>query len=267
MRSELPANCGCVAGCLSCLGPATQQQLWNLYNIRWKYEYACRDFQLLPLRRGERVLLWKDKQTPAVPGVVAEVVNEDNFLVAVAKPGTSDMIHTYFKVKRHRLGRPVSDFCRDKDWAAKAAVSCSFVFGAPEVCLCCAWVRTACAGWGGVFEYTVPPHDIRCPLRPRPTTPPCPVVVPAQAHEDRACGPGKGAQGCQGGRGGGGRGGRPARAQIPAEETGSPRQLHGAPHSRGAVAMSVMSFACGVACGLIFGSGLAKFPNMYFFHI
>ena len=191
MRSELPANCGCVAGCLSCLGPATQQQLWNLYNIRWKYEYACRDFQLLPLRRGERVLLWKDKQTPAVPGVVAEVVNEDNFTVEVAKPGTSDMIHTYFKVKRHRLERPVSDFCRDKDWAAKAAVSCSFVFGAPEVCLCCAWVRTACAGWGGVFEYTVPPHDIRCPLRPRPTTPPCPVVVPAQAHEDRACGPGE----------------------------------------------------------------------------
>ena len=109
--------------------------------------------------------LWKDKQTPAVPGVVAEVVNE------VAKPGTSDMIHTYFKIKRHRLERPVSDFCRDKDWVAKAAVSCSFVFGAPEVCLCCAWVRTACAGWGGVFEYTVPPHDIRCPLRPRPTTP------------------------------------------------------------------------------------------------
>jgi len=119
------------------------------------------------------------------------VVNEDNFTVEVAKPGTSDMIHTYFKVKRHRLERPVSDFCRDKDWAAKAAVSCSFVFGAPEVCLCCAWVRTACAGWGGVFEYTVPPHDIRCPLRPRPTTPPCPVVVPAQAHEDRACGPGE----------------------------------------------------------------------------
>ena len=58
-------------------------------------------------------------------------------------------------------------------------------------------------------------------------------------------------------------------AQIPAAETGSSRQLHGVPHSRGAVAMSVMSVARGGCVCLIFGSKLAKFPNMYFsyFHI
>ena len=61
------------------------------------------------------------------------MVSEGNFTVAVPKPGTPGMTHTYSNGKRHRLVRPVKEFCRDEDWVTKAVDVCGFVFGAPEV--------------------------------------------------------------------------------------------------------------------------------------
>jgi len=67
-----------------------------------------------------------------VPGVVDEVVSENNFIVVVTKPGAPGASHTNTNVMRHRLVQPVKDFRRDEEWVGKALDVCGFVFAPPR---------------------------------------------------------------------------------------------------------------------------------------
>ena len=100
----LPPRCSCVEGCLHCLGPATQQQLWNLYHLRWDFEEVHQKLQENMIYPQTKVLLWVTRHS-SVPGVVLTVVSENNFTVVVDKPGAPT--HTDTDVKRYRLKRPV----------------------------------------------------------------------------------------------------------------------------------------------------------------